>query len=80
MKLGTPYKLQILPINGKKRLQFRLWFDERTQPVEFETSADAAMLIMNALREIQVRHKLAIPQDPTKKRGKPILSIVKSDD
>jgi hypothetical protein len=80
MKLGTPYQLKIVPINGKKRFQFLLWFDERIQPVEFETSADAAMLIMKSLQHLQARHKLAIPQDPTKKRGKPILSIVKSDD
>jgi hypothetical protein len=79
MKLGTPFKLEIKPTNGKSKFRFLFWFDGRTQPVEFETSADAAMMIMKALQEVQVQHKLAIPRGPAR-RGKPTLVLVKSDD
>jgi hypothetical protein len=77
MKLGEPYELQIKPISGKKRFLFLLRFSKRTQPVEFEMTTADAMSIMKALQKLQAVHKLAIPHDPTAKRGKPTLSIVR---
>jgi hypothetical protein len=82
MNLGTPHELRIQPlalVSGKRQFVFRLRFHGRKQPVEFETSGDDAMSIMLALRELQAKYKLPIPQRPGT-RGKPVLSIVRDDD
>lgn len=38
MKLGKPRRIGIEPIKGKKRFRFLLLFEERPEPIEFETS------------------------------------------
>ena len=79
MKFGSPTRIKISPSRDKKQFQFLLSFSGRSQRVEFETTSDAAMLLMMALQRVQMIHKIPIPRQlrPT---GKPKLSIVKLDE
>lgn len=75
MKLGSPTKLEIKPNSEKTEFRFLLTFPERPQPIEFVTSSESAMAISRALQELQVRHKIPIPQY-LRPRGKPALRVV----
>ena len=73
----TAFKIKPLP--EEKRFQFLLQFHDQSQPVEFETTFDHAMMILKVLNDFQVQYKLPIPLRPPAK-GKPKLGIVKPDE
>ena len=79
MKLGTPTRIEIKPTKEKTGFRFLLTFPGRLQPVEFETSAAGAMMIMAGLQRLQTLHKIPIPR-AVRPRGKPHLHVVMPDE
>jgi hypothetical protein len=75
MKLGWLRRIEINPSPDKTEFRYLLSFAGRHQPIEFETSARGAMLIMGALRKLQAQHKIPIPRE-VRPAGKPDLKIV----
>lgn len=72
-------EFQITPIPESKLFRFRLGFHETAQQVEFEVSFRGGMHILKILQRFQAQYKLPIPLRE-RPRGRPVLSVVKSDD
>jgi hypothetical protein len=72
-KLGYPTSIGIHPSDDKKLFRFHLQFRERTpqHAIEFEMSAEHAMLLMRALQHVQVRNNIPIPATPRPKGWAP---------
>jgi hypothetical protein len=80
MKLGQPTEIKIKPNNpGKTEFQFLLSFPGLPQQVEFLTSAEGAMNLMQGLQKLQAKYKIPIPRSVVP-AGKPNLRIVTDDD
>jgi hypothetical protein len=77
--MRTVKDIEVLSILKKREIQFRLWFDGYTRPIEFALSFDRAMMVMKGLQKIQATHKISIPEQ-VRPRGKPKLSIVTRDE
>jgi hypothetical protein len=80
MKFGTLTRVHIRPVPNKTRFRFHLLFRELEQSVEFEIPYSDAMAIMDALQGLQRKHGIPIPESLRPTRGKPTLSLVKTDD
>ena len=63
--------------DAEKRVRFLLDFHETKPPesIQFETTEDMAMGLMQALQRYQALHQLPIPAS-LRPQGKPTLSVV----
>jgi hypothetical protein len=80
MKLGTPSLIKIEALKEKTQVRFLLSFSASSPPVEFETTARGAMLLMQGLQAFQAHHKIPIPRRVLSSGWKPKLHVVKTDD
>ena len=69
----------ITPLPESEELRFRFRFRGTSQQVEFFAPFHVAETMVNALRFVQRRYKLAIHQR-NQRRAKPRLRIVRDDD
>jgi hypothetical protein len=69
-------EIKLLP--GKNTFQFRLSFFGRHRPVEFLTSTDGVMMVMQQLRQLQAQHKFPMPR-AARPSGKSKLRLVPDD-
>jgi hypothetical protein len=79
MNLGRLSRVDIKPNKDKTEFEYRLWFPERPLPVEFQSSAAGAMLILHGLRQLQATHKIPIPPG-ARPSEKPTLRVVMPDE
>jgi hypothetical protein len=67
-----------MPIKGEEQFQFRIWFCDCDQPIEFVMPYEGTMKVLVGLFQLQVYHKIPFP--PTiRPPGKARLSITKFD-